>query len=165
MIGWQYYKFIVFQFVLLVFVHVLFFALMAICIKVFSLDANLPVQEIHKFHLLKNTIKIIVGAVLETFIFQSILFYVISKNGNLLFPSKYIICSSLLFALAHITQCDGVLIIDFLQIICHFLAGIVYTSTYYIAKKKKKNAFVSVAFIHFLFNFCVIALVWLGTHD
>lgn len=163
MMDLPYHKFIFVQFVSLTLVHLFFFVLMLICIRIFSLESNIPVQEIHEFSFLNKTVWLILSAIYETFFFQFILYYPFSKNGKLISPSKYIILSSVLFGLGHFTVCDGMLITDILQIICHFFAGTVYAFTYYIAKKKKTNAFISVVFIHFLYDFCAIYLIWLGT--
>lgn len=161
---WPYYKFILIQFAALVFIHIFFIALMKICVMVFSLESAIPVQNIHELCILKSILKLVIGAIIETFVFQTILYYAFCKKEKLLSPSKYIICSSILFALAHLTQFDGIFIIDLLQILCHFFAGIVYAFIYYIAKKERKNAFISVALIHFMFNLCVVGMIWIGVH-
>ena len=166
LLGLPYFSFMAIQFILLFFTHLLFATLMWICISLFGLENDMPNHVIQEFNILRSFAFLVIGAIFETSIFQSILYYAFCENGQMLKPTKYIFWSSLLFGLAHIVLIDShpVFIIEFLQIIMHFFAGIIYATTYYLMNKRDNNifiSFISVALLHWTYNACITGFIWL----
>lgn len=159
-----YIKLITILFVLLVLTHVTFVLLMVGGVHLLELQNNIPYQDTHKSNIIKSLIMLPFGVIFETYVFQVITFFAFGRGKKTFSPKKYIFWSSLLFGLAHITLIDNIVfIVDILQNIMHFFSGIIYATTYYLMKKRKNNAFLSVASIHFLYDLCIVSAIWFST--
>ena len=159
-------KLITILFVLLVLTHATFALLMVGGVHLLELQNNIPTQDLNKFSITKSLLMLTIGAIFETYVFQVITFYAFGCGKKAFSPIKYIFWSSILFGLAHIILIDSnpIIIVEILQIVMHFFAGIIYSTMYYIMKKKTNNtfiSFISVAFIHLVYNACITSFVWI----
>ena len=100
---------------------------------------------------------LVISPVIETSIFQHLIFHffkVVRRKG---IPIKYIIIGSLLFGLAHQTVWTSGIFLGIVFI--HKVAiGIILATSYYIFYRKRKHALLSTALIHSVHNLFALVL-------
>ncbi|HPW67388.1 MAG TPA: CPBP family glutamic-type intramembrane protease [Salinivirgaceae bacterium] len=102
---------------------------------------------------------LVISPVIETSIFQHLIFHffkVVRRKG---IPIKYIIIGSLLFGLAHQTVWTSGIFLGIVFFIHKVAIGIILATSYYIFYRKRKHALLSTALIHSVHN--LFALVFI----
>ncbi|WP_029687890.1 CPBP family intramembrane glutamic endopeptidase [Thermoanaerobacter sp. A7A] len=142
------YWYIVIMVILVCFIDVLI-GMLAI---IFNINFNGPKFDISPIAML--ILAGIVGPILETYLFQVVLLYLLSKI-NYLNNNKIllIIIASMIFGIGHHYS--------FSYIIFGFLAGLIFNYSYLIYKNKTMSSFAIVLSIHSIYNIIMIVLHYL----
>ncbi|MDD3738559.1 MAG: CPBP family intramembrane metalloprotease [Lentimicrobiaceae bacterium] len=102
---------------------------------------------------------LVLAPMVETFIFQHLIFHFFKEIRRKGIPIRFIVISSLLFGLAHqVTWTSGVFlgITFFIQ---KLAVGVILAICYYLFYRKRKHALLSTALIHSVHNLFVITVI------